>query len=212
LNQDLYGCDLVVEFVARLRPEQRFNQVADLIAQIDRDSEKARRILGVPPERAAQASREAPRRGRDELLPVPGQSDTICPYRFREIEHTADRALWVWGQEPRDLFVAAAEGMYGLMADVDGLVATGWHEICLHDIDWESLLVRWLNELLFLTEQEGLLFVEYRILSITNTTLLAEVGAVPGPVTKAHIKAATFHALDIVQDEKGWSTEITFDV
>jgi len=33
----LYGCDLVVEFVARLRPEKRFAAVKDLIAQIEQD-------------------------------------------------------------------------------------------------------------------------------------------------------------------------------
>ncbi len=44
-DQDIYGCDLVVEFVERLRPEQRFASIADLVKQIGRDVEVARRIL-----------------------------------------------------------------------------------------------------------------------------------------------------------------------
>lgn len=42
---DIYGCDLVVEFVQRLRPEKRFTDIKDLIAQIERDVVEARRIL-----------------------------------------------------------------------------------------------------------------------------------------------------------------------
>ncbi|GAB4404290.1 MAG: bifunctional riboflavin kinase/FAD synthetase [Anaerolineales bacterium] len=44
-DQDIYGCDLVVEFVERLRPEQRFASITDLVRQIGRDVEAARRIL-----------------------------------------------------------------------------------------------------------------------------------------------------------------------
>ncbi|HID61298.1 MAG TPA: bifunctional riboflavin kinase/FAD synthetase [Anaerolineae bacterium] len=42
---DIYGCDLVVEFVQRLRSEKRFTDIKDLIAQIERDIVEARRIL-----------------------------------------------------------------------------------------------------------------------------------------------------------------------
>ena len=44
-NEGIYGCDLVVEFVERLRDERRFADVEELRAQIERDVEKARRIL-----------------------------------------------------------------------------------------------------------------------------------------------------------------------
>jgi len=79
---DIYGCDLVVEFVQRLRPEKRFTEIKDLIAQIERDIVEARRILAVEkppawPEEALQAealsepqmdsSDEAP---EDETLPL----------------------------------------------------------------------------------------------------------------------------------------------
>jgi len=43
---DLYGTDLMVEFVKRLRPEVKFDSVETLIAQIHRDVARAREILG----------------------------------------------------------------------------------------------------------------------------------------------------------------------
>jgi len=44
-NEDIYGCDLVVEFVERLREERRYSDVEQLKAQIKRDIAQARRIL-----------------------------------------------------------------------------------------------------------------------------------------------------------------------
>jgi SHS2 domain-containing protein len=102
--------------------------------------------------------------------------------------------------------------MYGLMADVDGLVATAWRQVRLEDWDRESLLVSWLNELLFLTEREGLLFVEFQFESLTDTTMVARIGGVPGSANKASIKAATFHDLALIREGDGWATVITFDV
>jgi riboflavin kinase/FMN adenylyltransferase len=46
LEEDIYGCDLVVEFVERLRDEVRFTDIEELKAQIERDIAQARCILG----------------------------------------------------------------------------------------------------------------------------------------------------------------------
>ncbi len=43
---DLYGQSLSVEFVARLRDEQRFAAVDELVAQMRRDVEQTRKLLG----------------------------------------------------------------------------------------------------------------------------------------------------------------------
>jgi riboflavin kinase / FMN adenylyltransferase len=195
-DQEIYGCDLVVEFVARLRDERRFSDIRELVEQMAQDSEKARQILHSEPESSSA--------GED----VSGG----CSYRYREVEHTADRALWVWGRQLPDLFVGAARGMYSLMAESEGLVPTGWREVSLEAWDRESLLIDWLNELLYITDVEHLLFVSYRIKSFVDTALCAEVGGVSAPVTKAHIKAATFHNLEIAPEGTGWSVTVTFDV
>jgi riboflavin kinase/FMN adenylyltransferase len=43
---DLYGQTVAVQFVDRLRGEQRFDSVDDLVAQMHRDCDRAREILG----------------------------------------------------------------------------------------------------------------------------------------------------------------------
>jgi riboflavin kinase/FMN adenylyltransferase len=75
---DIYGCDLVVEFVQRLRPEKRFTDIKELIAQIERDIVEARGILAVErplpwPEEALQVeSQDAALRAasQDKVLPL----------------------------------------------------------------------------------------------------------------------------------------------
>lgn len=46
-DEDLYGCHLAVDFRHRLRDEERFDSVEELIAQISADVALARRLLGV---------------------------------------------------------------------------------------------------------------------------------------------------------------------
>lgn len=205
-DEDIYGCDLVVEFVSRLRDERRFEDIDDLVNQIEIDSQAARSIL----------SQDRQEVGSDGL--------TLDAYRFRyrELDHTADRALRVWGRGLADLLVGAARGMCSLMGDLEGLVPDLWRTIRLESGDREALLVEWLNELLYLVEVEGLLFIDFRIESVTDSeiaragavgaTMVAHVGGAVAPVTRAHIKAATFHDLRLVEDAAGWSTVITFDV
>jgi riboflavin kinase / FMN adenylyltransferase len=45
-KQDLYGQELKLEFVARLRDEQKFSSTEDLLAQIHSDIEQTREVLG----------------------------------------------------------------------------------------------------------------------------------------------------------------------
>jgi riboflavin kinase/FMN adenylyltransferase len=47
---DLYGRHIEVEFVARLRDEEKFPDLPTLVAQMDRDAEQARRLLGADTE------------------------------------------------------------------------------------------------------------------------------------------------------------------
>lgn len=44
---DLYGRHIEVEFVARLRDEEKFPDLPTLVAQMDRDAAQARRLLGI---------------------------------------------------------------------------------------------------------------------------------------------------------------------
>jgi len=136
-----------------------------------------------------------------------------CARRFEEVEHTADRALRIWGCDLAELFVNAALGMNSLMLARDGgnTPALAKH-ITLEAIDAENLLVAWLSELAFWAETELLIFTgfEFRRISPTGLSALAR-GARVGALEK-HIKAVTFHNLEISSASDGLSTTVVFDV
>jgi riboflavin kinase/FMN adenylyltransferase len=49
-DEDIYGVDLVVEFVERLRDERRFDNVDELVSQIHRDIKQTRHSLSGTPQ------------------------------------------------------------------------------------------------------------------------------------------------------------------
>ena len=140
---------------------------------------------------------------------------------FEEIEHTADWALRVRGPTVAALFAAAARGMFSLLTDLTHVVAQRHVEFELRSGDTETLLVDWLNELLYRAEQEHLVFTRFDItlLEIPGPTppanaarLRATVHGGPAPELQKTIKAATFSGLDIRRDGTGYMTELVFDV
>ena len=72
--------------------------------------------------------------------------------RWQEVEHTADLAVCVWGQDLPDLFRTAAQALFSLSVDSGPGIASET-TVNLSAPDVASLLVEWLNELLYLSEE-----------------------------------------------------------
>ena len=95
---------------------------------------------------------------------------------FEEVEHTADKALRIFGTNLTDLLLNAAAGLTHLMAaDVSEIATEIEKFIELDAIDAESLLVEWLSELAYWAESEMLVFKEFRIKKATATHLQAKL-------------------------------------
>jgi len=137
-------------------------------------------------------------------------------FDVREIDHTADWAIRVHAPDLAGLFAGAATGMFGLLAPLAGVaprVAWEFH----HDaVDGETLLVDWLNELLFEAESRCVVFAQFEIARLqvdtggASMTGIARGGPV-GTLSKT-IKAVTFSGLHIVHDDAGYGTDLVFDV
>ena len=133
-------------------------------------------------------------------------------HRFEEVEHTADIAIRVWGEDLGALFAAAAYGMACQLADPDQVEVTTSEAIDLQAFDTETLLVAWLGELLYLGERKHAVFTQYDMLEVGPDRLRATVGGGPIVHQSQHIKAVTFSDLRIVCTEDGYETTIVFDV
>ncbi len=132
---------------------------------------------------------------------------------FKEVEHTADRALRIFGINLQELMISAAQGMTGLMVpDVSGISTEVEKSIELDAIDAESLLVEWLNELAFWAETEMLVFTQFNIQNLTATHLQASIFGGKVSELEKHIKAVTYHNLEIIKTSQGLEVTIVFDV
>jgi SHS2 domain-containing protein len=135
---------------------------------------------------------------------------------FVEIPHTADWSIRVWGQDYRGLLLSAMGGLYSL---ADTVLEAGDRQmipIDLHAQDEESLLVEFLNELLFFSEQRGIGFDGYDEVRIEKEGAgLALHGRFKGAAIaqqRKEIKAVTYHGLKVVHLDNRVEATLVLDV
>jgi SHS2 domain-containing protein len=131
---------------------------------------------------------------------------------FEEVEHTADLALRIYGLDLIELFTNAALGMNSLMLPAASQRLIVEKQIELEAIDAESLLVAWLSELAFWAETAAFIFTRFEFLSLSKTHLKALARGDQVPSLEKHVKAVTFHNLQIEFGQDGLTTTLVFDV
>ncbi|MBI3915192.1 MAG: archease [Chloroflexi bacterium] len=134
--------------------------------------------------------------------------------RFEEIPHTADWSFRAFGRDLRELFANAAFAMFALEGAIptpEGAAGIS-RRIVVEGIDYESLLVNWLSELLYWQEQERETYQRFQIEEISPTALQAIVFGTPRGKIEKIIKAATYHNLKIEQTPEGWQVVVVVDV
>lgn len=130
-----------------------------------------------------------------------------------ELDHTADWALRAQGTDLADLLAQAAGGMLSLASAVPMPgPASGVRTLTVQGADRETLLVRWLEEILFLLESESLLPREMRLRINGHFLLTARLGLAPAARPRRAIKAVTFHDLRVVETGQGLQAKLVFDV
>lgn len=135
---------------------------------------------------------------------------------YREKPHTADWELKVWAPSLPELFAQAAQGMYALSGAQTEAGSQIKRPLELKAADLETLLVSFLDELLFLGEQESLAFGRFDLqvgeVPDNGYTLQGSVyGARLAHLAK-EIKAVTYHNLSVERTQRGFEVNIVFDV
>ncbi len=134
---------------------------------------------------------------------------------YREVEHTADWALEIWAPTLEALLHQAAEGMYVLAGARQQPGARLTRKVVFSSPDTESLLVDFLEELLYLMTEEGLVFdaFDLRVARLPEGFHLdAMLTGAPLMALKKEIKAVTWHNLVVRCGQRGWETMVVFDV
>ncbi len=132
------------------------------------------------------------------------------PYTL--IDHTADMGVKISSPTIEMLFEEAAHAL----ADILGATCTQGSEELLvqaRGIDREDLLVRWLQEILYLVEVRGwrLNAATIEVLGETEVQGVLKGARVQGPLT-AEVKAVTYHNLKIVHADDVFEVTIILDM
>ncbi|OGO35258.1 MAG: hypothetical protein A2Z03_02545 [Chloroflexi bacterium RBG_16_56_8] len=131
--------------------------------------------------------------------------------RFEEIPHTADWSFRAFGRDLRELFANAAFAMFALEGAVPSESEIA-RDVEVDGIDYESLLVNWLSELLYMQESNRETYHRFEIESLSPNALQAQVFGAPNGKIEKIIKAATYHNLKIEQTPEGWEAVVVVDV
>lgn len=136
--------------------------------------------------------------------------------QYRQISHTADLGWRIWGDSLPQLFENAGAALMATLVDRRSLRRREARDIAVESGDRESLLVDWLNHLLYLFDVDGFLGREFQVVTLTPTHLTARVwGEIFDPARhpeKTAVKAATFHKLEIIRKGPRWQATVILDL
>ena len=124
--------------------------------------------------------------------------------------HTAEIELAIEASSPEQVFVEAAIALAELISlDREGEDES--HGVTVDARDRASLLVEWLEELIFLADTEA--FVPERVddLHLAETSLRATLGGRSGRIEPL-VKAATYHGLEFASADGVWHARVVLDV
>jgi SHS2 domain-containing protein len=136
------------------------------------------------------------------------------PYEI--LDHTADIGFRAWGATVAELFENSARAMMSIAADPSAFALGRAESIELSGEDYESLLVDWLNEILFLFDSNTLAPKEFRVEEITPTTLRGHaLGEKRDPQRHPWtliIKAVTYYEIRVEQRDNRWEAQVFLDI
>ena len=135
-------------------------------------------------------------------------------YRF--FAHTADIGIRAQGRTLQQLFIRMAQGLVELLAEDSRLERCHARQITLSQDGVESLLLAWMQELLFWFSTDRFLPVVYRLKSVTPTALRGEVVGdffEPSRHVQGHeVKAITRHSFHVSKRHGIWHAKVIVDI
>lgn len=129
---------------------------------------------------------------------------------YEWVEHTAEVELRIEADSPAMVFREAMAALAELLGDDrDGEAAE--HELWLVASDRASLLVSWLEELIYLADAQGFLPVDAPQLDVGGKELRARVRGQTGS-PRPLVKAVTYHGLEFRRSAGTWRAKVVLDV
>ena len=135
---------------------------------------------------------------------------------FEVIDHTADVGIIAYGADIKEIFSNAALALFSLITEPESIENKFHLDLEVSSEDTESLLIEWLNELVYLFDAKHVLFNRFDIGSLTDNDLKAtcygeHFDAVKHTM-KVGVKAATYHMLKLDKSDDGFKAQVILDI
>ena len=135
---------------------------------------------------------------------------------FEILEHTADIGFQAWGASIAELFANAGMALQSIAVDVTSVEERFVYPIAAAGDDYESLLVNWLNELLYYLDGEHVVIGRFQIDQISPERVSGRGWGEPRDperhAPRLVVKGVTYHQLGIKEDEGRWSAQVFLDI
>lgn len=139
---------------------------------------------------------------------------------YRYLDHRADMGLEAKSKTLEGLFQEAAEGIFGLMADLEEVRTRESRKLELKANNPETLLYRWLSELVSLRDLQNELYGDFAELVINSDNSELELEAtVKGEKINPEIhelgtevKGVTYQDFELTEENENWRCRFVVDV
>jgi protein archease len=135
---------------------------------------------------------------------------------YEVLEHPADIGFRAYGATLPELFAASAIALLSIADEPAAAEPRGEYRLAVESGDRESLLVDWLNEVLYWYDGKRIAFREFRIDALSDEAVDAVgVGEPRDPErhrSRLIVKAVTYHQLKIEQRADSWVAEVYLDI
>jgi SHS2 domain-containing protein len=141
-------------------------------------------------------------------------------YKFREDIAMADAAVEIKCKKLEDVFREAAEATTDIMVNRKTLKAKKVRKVALKNADLEQLLLKWLEEIVFIKDAHNFLGKNFRVKIKENkkTKEFELEGKINGEEVdqKRHeirtdVKAVTMHMFSLKKEKSGWEALVILD-
>jgi SHS2 domain-containing protein len=135
---------------------------------------------------------------------------------FEILEHPSDLGIEARGTSMEEAFTHAALGLMSVIAGSSKIEASEERSISLRALDRENLLVRWLTEILYLSDAEKFLTADAKIYMMNDTALKATLAGQPYNPSihelNLDVKAITYHHLKVEKTDETWIVRVFVDI
>ena len=138
---------------------------------------------------------------------------------FNYFETTADLGVEAMGKSLEEVFKEGAKGLYNIMVDIDKVDKKEKIEFEVIGEDLEELLYNFLNELLFYTDVEGIVFNDFDIkIERDDSGYKLKCTAYGEKIDKKkhnikeEVKAVTYHKMKVKKENGEWKVRYIVDL